>query len=445
MRQRHWSVDRILKSVMLIAGVVLSGALVEKNISVWSPGHETEERLARGLAFWVRHSYPLGDETVCKELTGDKETGKSSSESWQEHLGKELAAWLGKQSPFVCFFQMQGQETVQEMDQDPAYLDYLEGQRVMKESAYLLLFGDENTQMEPEEVAEVEKSEEIWEAEAGNMTVTDMAKLTPAYHVREQPLIGTQYVMEQLMDYDFLMQHFYNVHSSTTASREEMNAKSMLEMDFSLDKNQKGPQILIYHTHSQETYADYGPDKTEATVVGVGNYLTQLLEQKGYSVIHDTGQYDIMNGELDRNHAYNYALESITAIPQNNPSIQVVLDVHRDGVKESLHMVSQVNNKATAPIMFFNGMSQTPEGPIEYLSNPYKKENLAFSLQMQLDAAAYFPGLTRKIYLKGLRYNLHLRPRSALIEVGAQTNTYEEARNAMEPLAEILDMVLSGQ
>ena len=95
--------------------------------------------------------------------------------------------------------------------------------------------------------------------------------------------------------------------------------------------------------------------------------------------------------------------------------------------------------------MFFNGMSQTPEGPIEYLQNPYKQENLAFSLQMQLDAAAYYPGFTRKIYLKGLRYNLHLRPRSALIEVGAQTNTYEEARNAMEPLAEILDMVLSGE
>ena len=68
---------------------------------------------------------------------------------------------------------------------------------------------------------------------------------------------------------------------------------------------------------------------------------------------------------------------------------------------------------------------------------------ISFSLQMQLDAAAYYPGLTRKIYLKGFRYNLHLRPRSALIEVGAQTNTYEEARNAMEPLAELLDMVLS--
>ena len=107
-------------------------------------------------------------------------------------------------------------------------------------------------------------------------------------------------------------------------------------------------------------------------------------------------------------------------------------------------MVSEVNGKSMAPIMFFNGMSQTPEGPIEYLPNGYKEQNLAFSLQMQLDAAAYFPGYTRKIYLKGLRYNLHLRPRSALIEVGAQTNTGQEAMNAMEPLAELLDQVLKG-
>ena len=63
---------------------------------------------------------------------------------------------------------------------------------------------------------------------------------------------------------------------------------------------------------------------------------------------------------------------------------------------------------------------------------------------MQLDAAAYFPGLTRKSYIKGHRYNLHLSPRSVLIEVGAQTNTYQEARNAMEPLAEVLNMVLQG-
>ena len=61
---------------------------------------------------------------------------------------------------------------------------------------------------------------------------------------------------------------------------------------------------------------------------------------------------------------------------------------------------------------------------------------------MKLRADAAYPGFTRKIYLKGLRYNMHLRPRSALIEVGAQNNTYAEARNAMEPLAGILDQLL---
>lgn len=152
----------------------------------------------------------------------------------------------------------------------------------------------------------------------------------------------------------------------------------------------------------------------------------------------------MQNGKLDRNKAYTYALDGITGILQENPSIEVVLDIHRDGVNEGLHMVNQVNGKPTAPLMFFNGVSQTPEGPIEYLANPYREQNLAFSFQMQLDAAAYFPNLTRKIYIKGLRYNQHLRARSALIEVGAQTNTYQEALNAMDPLAEILDMVLQG-
>ena len=224
-----------------------------------------------------------------------------------------------------------------------------------------------------------------------------------------------------------------------------MNAARLLGEDLSIEKDPENPQILIYHTHSQETFADYGPDNPQATVVGIGNYLTELLEAKGYNVIHDTRTFDIMDGELNRSKAYNYALDGITAVLQENPSIQVVLDVHRDGVREDLHMVSEVNGKSMAPIMFFNGMSQTPEGAIEYLPNPYKEQNLAFSLQMQLDAAAYYPGLTRKIYLKAFRYNLHLRPRSALIEVGAQTNTYEEARNAMEPLSRLLDMVLNPE
>ena len=259
-----------------------------------------------------------------------------------------------------------------------------------------------------------------------------------------EPGAGVQYGLEQLDDYDMVMKQFYSVHSSAAAGPDLINARAFAEKNMQIEKDPNVPQILIYHTHSQEAYADYGPGNTQATVVEAGNYLTELLEAKGWNVIHDTSAYDIQGGELDRNRAYTYALQGISGILEQNPSIQVVLDVHRDGVAEGLRLVSEVNGKTTARIMFFQGTSRTPDGPIEYLPNPYFADNMAFSFQMQLMAARDYPGLTRKIYLKGLRYNLHVRPRASLIELGAQTNTWQEARNAVEPLAELLDRVLQG-
>ena len=96
-----------------------------------------------------------------------------------------------------------------------------------------------------------------------------------------------------------------------------------------------------------------------------------------------------------------------------------------------------------AKIMFFNGLSRTTaSGDIPYLKNPYISDNLAFSFQMQLAAAEYYPDFTRRIYLKGYRFNMHFCPKSMLVEVGAQTNTFEEAKNAMEPLADLFAKVL---
>ena len=233
---------------------------------------------------------------------------------------------------------------------------------------------------------------------------------------------SSDFLLKKLADYDYLMQNYYSVHPTTTADRELMNAETLLGVDLTLEKDPENPQILIYHTHSQEEFIDY-PENPEATIVGVGTYLAGLLEQKGYGVIHDTGVYDVRDGTLDRSQAYTYALEGINGILQEHPSIEVVLDIHRDGVAEGTKLVTEINGKPTAKIMFFNGISQTPDGPIEYLPNPNREGNLAFSLQMQLEAAEQFPGFTRKIYLKGLRYNLHVRPRASLIEVGAQTNT----------------------
>ena len=159
--------------------------------------------------------------------------------------------------------------------------------------------------------------------------------------------------------------------------------------------------------------------------------------------MHHEGVYDLIGGKLDRSKAYQLAEPEIEKILSDNPSIEVVIDLHRDGVAKTTHLVTEIDGKPVAQIMFFNGLSRTKaNGDIAYLANPYIEDNLAFSLQMQLKATEMYPGFTRRIYLKGYRYNMHLKPKTLLIEAGAQTNTVEEMRNAMEYLAKTLDSVL---
>lgn len=246
---------------------------------------------------------------------------------------------------------------------------------------------------------------------------------------------------QKLNDFDYLIQNFYRVDSTTTTNSRQLNAAEMLAKDMRIDKQQEGPQILIYHTHSQERFAD-SKDASES-VVGLGDRLAELLEHTyGYQVLHHKGRYDLP----DRDNAYSRAAPAVEKLLKENPGIQVIIDLHRDGVAENTRLVEKVNGKDTATIMFFNGLSHTTaQGDISYLYNPNLSDNLAFSFQLQLAAAEYYPGFSRFVYLKGYRYNLHYLPKSLLVEVGAQTNTYEEAENAMEPLADVLDKVLSGK
>jgi len=246
----------------------------------------------------------------------------------------------------------------------------------------------------------------------------------------------------KLQDFDYLRQTFYQIDNTTTIDAKTLNADKFLGKDMTLKQGIEGPQILIYHTHSQEAYADSTEGDPYTSVVALGDYLGRILsEEYGIEVLHHMGKYDVM----DRDSAYSTALPYLEAVLEEYPSIEVIIDLHRDGVPDTTHLVTEVNGKPTAQIMFFNGLSKTTaQGNLEYLANPYIEENLAFSFQMQLAAAEYYPGFARRIYLKGYRYNMHLLPKSLLIEVGAQTNTYEEAKNAMEPLADILVKVLKG-
>ena len=250
------------------------------------------------------------------------------------------------------------------------------------------------------------------------------------------------YSREKLGDFDYLIQNFYRVDKTTTTNSTQLNAAKMLEKDMTLTHGAESPQILIYHTHSQEGYLDSVPGDSTTTVVGVGDYLTKLLqEQYGLNVIHHSGQYDVET----RDDAYSLAGPAVEKILSENPSIEVVIDLHRDGVGENTHLVTNIDGVDMAKLMFVNGLSRTTKvGEIGYLYNPNLADNLAFSFQNQLTMAEYYPGLSRGVYLKGYRYNLHYCPKSLLVEVGAQTNTVQEAMNALVPLADVINKVVTG-
>ena len=252
--------------------------------------------------------------------------------------------------------------------------------------------------------------------------------------------------MERLNDFEYLVSNFYTVDSVTYINPSELNASELLGKDLRIDLSTGGSKILIYHTHSQETFADSDNDPS-TSIVGIGRYLTEILNNK-YKIptMHHEGVYDLINGKLDRSEAYEFAKPEVEQILAENPSIEVVIDLHRDGVADTTHLVTEINGKPTAQIMFFNGLSRTKKnGDIAYLKNPYIQDNLAFSLQMKIAAETKYPGFARRNYLRGYKYNMDLMPRMLLIEAGAQTNTVEEMRNAMEVLADLLNSVLTGR
>lgn len=250
-------------------------------------------------------------------------------------------------------------------------------------------------------------------------------------------------LLQQLSDYDYLLNQYFTVDAGTTADAELLDASKLLTEDLSIRKNPQVPQILIYHTHSQEEFVDSVPGDTETSIVGMGEVLAEALRGYGYQVIHDTGVYDLIDGVPDRSAAYDYARVAVENILQEYPTIEVIIDLHRDGV-EGQKFVTEIDGKPTSMIMFFNGISRNSQDePIAYLANPYTQQNLAFSLQLELAAREKYPGYTRNIYLKAERFNLHLRPRSLLVEAGTQLNTVEEEKNAMQPLADLLHEVLN--
>lgn len=309
---------------------------------------------------------------------------------------------------------------------------------------------NKNTEIEQNENTEIINTEENTTYEVINQESKELimedkqtmdASGVAALNILETGL-QKGFSMQELVSNSFVRQNFYIVPSHTSLPDYMLDTNYFLNDNLGVEN--KIPHILIYHTHASENFAD--SLENEMTIVQVGDKLAQLLESYGCEVTHITEKFDMVEGVLDRGKAYTYSEARIGQILENNKDIDMVIDLHRDGVREDLHLVTDINEKKTAQIMLFNGISYSnAQGEIDYLKNPYLMDNLALTYQLYALGEKYYPDFFRCIYIEAYRYNLHLCRRSMLIEAGAQTNTFEEVLNAMEPLAELIYREITGE
>jgi stage II sporulation protein P len=246
--------------------------------------------------------------------------------------------------------------------------------------------------------------------------------------------------IQALSDLSVLRNRYYSVDKKTGMSPTLFDINRLMATDVHINKAGTAPKVLIFHTHAHEAYADSGED---GGVIGAGERLKAELESYGISTLHVTESFDVVDGKMQILGAYERMEPYISKVLRDNPSIELVIDLHRDGVGENVRLVTDVNGEECAKVMFFNGLCQKLDAdgvlrPTPDLTNPYVEQNLALSLKAQMCAGELYPGLTRKIYLNAYRYSLHLKPNSMLVELGAQTNTEDEVERSVHYLAEIL-------
>ena len=437
--------EKILNSLLWILVVGLGGYLTAKGLIM------AREKILKNSDDTIRYVYQLAEEDMIAlflPIYNYEESEEHNDNVWR-------SVW--KQIPLIGYLWQENQEEILVEDESTCHeiidangktiterlLAENQGNAVTEENYQEIskkMQEESGTAENGQESAENQQTQQEEMGENGNSQL-------PAWTTAVEMAPSVDLSQESLGNFDYVLNHFFVVDPNTTIDSSQLNAAALLDDDLTLEVDGENPQILIYHTHSQEGYIDSVPGDGNTTVIGVGNYLESLLRDVfGYQVIHMKDAFDMANGTLERSKAYNYALPAVEKVLEENPSVQVVIDLHRDGVPDDRHLVTEINGKPTAQIMYFNGLSRTvSNGSLDSLPNPYIEDNLAFAFQMSVQAARYYPELTRCIYLKGYRYNLHVRPRSMLLEVGAQTNTVEEAMNAMEPFSVILNKVLRGE
>lgn len=226
---------------------------------------------------------------------------------------------------------------------------------------------------------------------------------------------------------------YENVYVRNVTNEHSIDIKSCLEAKAVLDTSDKSkPLVLIYHTHTTESYeildrgwySDSFPTRSSdsaTNMVRVGDALCESLEKAGYNVIHDREIHD-----TSYTGSYARSREAIERYKEQYPSLQVIIDVHRDGIKGSdgtkTKPVVTINGKKSAQIMIIAGCQ---DGKVTEFKG--WEDNLNFAVQLQKHAEDLYPGLMRPIYFSPRKYNMDTSPCGVLLEMGSDANTLSEA------------------
>ena len=236
-------------------------------------------------------------------------------------------------------------------------------------------------------------------------------------------------------------------NTTKTQAGRDLSKDLAAPIDLALDKSK--PTILIFHTHTTEGfeildrpwYAADWSSRTEngaKSIVRVGEEMAKVLERAGWQVIHDRAIYD-----RQYTGAYGKSRAAVQRHLEENPSILVTLDVHRDAIHtdNGVHIkpVAQIGGKNAAQVMIITGVQ---EGAIEGYEN--WEENLRFATKLHMAAEERYPGLMRPIFFAQRKYNMDVTPYSLLLEMGADANTLEEAVYSGRLIGEVLAGMLEG-
>ncbi len=223
-----------------------------------------------------------------------------------------------------------------------------------------------------------------------------------------------------------------------------LDVETMLQTPLTWDLYGEEPTVLILHTHTTESYtktedyqecAPYHTLDEGYNVVSVGEVISEKLQERGISVLHDKTVHD----EPSYNNAYEYARETVEAYMEKYPSIQLVLDIHRDAAEtdagEQVAFRAQVDGQDSAKLMVVVGTDASG------LEHPEWQKNMSLAVKLHAELESIAPGICRPIHFRSQRFNQDLCPGALLIEVGAAGNYRQEALVAAEVLAQgILDL-----